>query len=207
MRNGIALFTFSVLLASCGKNADQSRTQFALWQDKGTNRDESAALQAYLSKQGVGNVIPLHQLLRSDTKWRVCGAEPFDVPPETLWPNMIPTLRLIHDEVEPLVGPVEAQSVFRAPAINRCIRGASRSYHLKFHAIDMRPTNGTTRQQLIEKLCALHARKGKILNMGLGIYSGTRFHIDTAGYRRWGADHRAESSPCTSFVAPQRKNR
>ena len=114
---------------------------------------------------------------------------------------------VIREEVQPILGPIEALSVYRGPAINRCIKGASRSFHLRFRAIDMRPTTGASRAELIEKLCALHARKGKALDMGLGIYKGTRFHIDTAGYRRWGHDHTASSSPCASFVAPQRKNR
>jgi uncharacterized protein YcbK (DUF882 family) len=109
---------------------------------------------------------------------------------------MVPTLTAIRDEVVPLVGPVEAQSVFRGPDINRCIKGASESTHLRFHAMDMRPTKPMTRAELIDKLCKLHGEKGKALNMGIGIYRGTRFHIDTAGYRRWGHDHRAATSPC-----------
>jgi uncharacterized protein YcbK (DUF882 family) len=135
----------------------------------------------------------------------MCGADPFAVPPKEQWPHIIPTLKVIRDEVQPLVGPVEALSVFRGVAINRCIKGASQSMHLRFHAIDMRPVRAVTRAQLIQKLCKLHAEKGKALNIGLGIYRGTRFHIDTAGYRRWGQDHHAASSPCTRFVALQRK--
>jgi uncharacterized protein YcbK (DUF882 family) len=207
MRNGAATILAVILLGGCGiaKPPDNS-AQFAEWQRLDRNQTEALALQDFLARNDVGNVLPLRQLLRSDTDWRWCGAEPFDVPPKPLWPNMVPTLKLIRDEVQPLVGPVEALSVFRGKAINTCIGGASQSQHMRFYAIDMRPTNGTTRKQLIEKLCALHARKGKALNMGLGIYKGTRFHIDTAGFRRWGHDHHAASSPCTSFVAPQRKS-
>jgi Peptidase M15 len=191
-----------ILLASLTACDEREPDRFAKWQKTGTNNADAAALQRYLNDQRVGNVIPLHQLLRSDTKWRLCGADAFDVPPKSLWPNMVPTLRLIRDEVEPMIGPVEAQSVFRSPAINRCIRGASQSYHLRFHAIDMRPDKGVTRTELIKKLCKLHAARGKALNMGLGIYSGTRFHIDTAGYRRWGHDHRAGTSPCIAIKPP-----
>ena len=184
-----------------------SENKFAKWQAIGGNRKEANLLEQYLKAQNVDGIVPLDQLLRSDTKWSQCNAEPFDVPPKAYWPEMIATLKLIRDDVLPLIGSVEAVSVFRSPDINRCIKGASRSYHLKFRAIDMIPAKGVTRADLIEKLCALHARKGRALNMGLGIYNGARFHIDTAGYRQWGHDHHAISSPCASFVAPQRKNR
>jgi hypothetical protein len=180
--------------SSSGENRDANR--FAKWQQYGTHKAQAAALQSYLTQNGVGNVLPIRQLLRSDTQWRKCGAEPFAVPPKDQWSHIIPTLKVIRDAVQPLLGPVEALSVFRGPAINRCIRGASQSMHLRFHAIDMRPVRAVTRAQLIQKLCKLHAEKGKVLNMGLGIYRGTRFHIDTAGYRRWGQDHHAASSPC-----------
>jgi hypothetical protein len=192
------------LLWSCGQRSENG---FAKWQAVDGNQQATKRLQQFLMAEKVGDIIPLYQLLRSDTLWLRCRAEPFAIPPMANWPDMVPTLRLIRDEVKPLIGPVEAMSVFRSPAINRCIKGASRSYHLQFRAIDMRPVKNVSRAQLIEKLCALHARKGKALNMGLGIYKGTRFHIDTAGYRRWGHDHHAISSPCASFVAPQRKKR
>jgi hypothetical protein len=194
----------ALLLGSCARTETKLYDQ---WLQQSEHRAAQDALAAYLSGQGVGNVIPLRQLLRSDTQWRKCGAEPFAVPPDALWPHIVPTLKLIRDEVVPIIGPVEAQSVFRGPAINRCIKGASRSFHLRFHAIDMRPVKSVPRGQLILRLCKLHAEKGKSLSMGLGIYRGTRFHIDTAGYRKWGQDHRAASSPCTGFVAPQRNSR
>jgi Peptidase M15 len=156
-----------------------------------------------LRREGVDHIIPLHQLLRSDVKWEKCGAEPFSVPPRKLWLNIVPTLRTIRDDVVPRVGPVEALSVFRTNQINKCIRGAHKSYHMRFHAIDMQPTNSIPRDEMVSKLCGLHRRKGNALQIGLGIYGGKRFHIDTAGYRAWGHDHKAASSPCRSIVAPQ----
>ncbi len=186
------------LLTACDKTPRQQETaRFAKWQQIASNKTDAAALQSFLNAKGVGTVIPLPQLLRSDTQWKKCGAAPFAVPPKAIWPHIVPTLKLIRSEVEPLIGRIEAQSVFRGPDINRCVKGASQSFHLRFHAIDMRPAKGVTRAELIQKLCVLHARKGEALNMGLGIYRGTRFHIDTAGYRRWGQDHKAASSPCS----------
>jgi Peptidase M15 len=195
----------SFLSACSSRDENHDSARYARWQQSGTHNAQAVALQSYLTQHGVGKVLPLRQLLRSDTQWWMCGAEPFAVPPKDQWPHIISTLKVIRDDVQPLMGPVEALSVFRGPAINRCIKGASQSTHLRFHAIDMRPTRPFTRAQLILKLCTLHAEKGKVLNMGLGIYRGNRFHIDTAGYRRWGQDHHSASSPCTRFVALQRK--
>jgi hypothetical protein len=193
----------SLLAASCDRSENHDAARFAQWKQKGANAANAAALQSYLDGKGVGKVIPLRQLLRSDTKWRLCGAEPFAVPPRKLWPNMIPTLILLRYEVQPLTDKVEAQSVFRSAKINSCVKGASQSFHLRFYAMDLKPARGVTRRMLIAKLCKLHREQGSKLNMGLGIYSGTRFHIDTAGYRGWGHDHRAKTFPCHN-VAPQR---
>ena len=114
---------------------------------------------------------------------------------------------MLRDEVIPLTGPVTVQSAYRGASINRCIKGASRSFHLSFHALDLRPLGDVPRAQLIERLCALHRKKGVGLQMGLGIYRGTRFHIDAAGFRGWGHNYRSDSFPCRSFVASQRNIR
>jgi hypothetical protein len=192
------VLTIVLALTACSPSGPDGETEiFNTWSATPIHAADVKALSKYLESKDVGDVIPLRQLLRSDTNWRKCAAEPFTVPPKASWPNMLSTLKLLRNEVIPLIGPVEALSVFRGANINTCIGGANRSQHMRFYAIDMRPTNGTTREQLIAKLCTLHARKGKALNMGLGIYKGTRFHIDTAGYRSWGHDHRAATSPCT----------
>lgn len=203
-RQWCILLTLPLVLAACAQPTVQDRSaQYQAWLAKGDNRAQANALAAYLGQQGVGDVSPLDQLLRSDTNWRRCKAEPFAVPPRRYWPNMVPTLKLIRAEIIPLVGSVEAQSVYRGAAINRCIKGASQSFHLRFYAIDMTPAAGVSRAQLISKLCKLHRDKGARLNMGLGIYTGTRFHIDAAGYRGWGHDFRGRTFPCHN-VAPQR---
>jgi uncharacterized protein YcbK (DUF882 family) len=205
MRQFVLIVVSMVLLTSCDpprENTDAD--QFAEWQQKNRNAAKAESLKSYLDMHGVGQIIPIRQLLRSDTNWRRCKAEPFSVPPRKYWPNMIATLRLIRDEIVPLIGPVEAQSVYREPEINACIKGASRSFHLQFHAIDLRPEAATTRAHLMAKLCRLHSKKGARLNMGLGIYKATRFHIDAAGFRGWGQDYRTASFPCRHNVAPQR---
>lgn len=193
------LVVISTILSSCDReDARPDIADYQVWIAKRDHERMARKLETYLNQQGVGGIFPLQQLLRSDTGWKKCGAEPFAVPPETMWPNIVPTLRIIRDKVVPRLGVVEALSVFRSPEINRCIKGASQSYHMQFRAIDMRPAASVTREQLILKMCSLQYREGRALNMGLGIYGGTRFHVDAAGYRRWGDDHHSESSPCRS---------
>jgi hypothetical protein len=169
---------------------------FAAWR-MGAAKVEVAAIEAYLEREGVGDVLPIADLLRSDARWRRCpAAEPFAVPPRHLWPAMVPTLRYIRDQLVPAVGPVHIVSGYRDPVANGCFKGAKESRHLRFAALDLMPERALTRAQLIAALCPLHARTGQRFAVGLGIYNVTRFHIDTAGYRRWGADYRATSSPC-----------
>ncbi|MGZ8997845.1 MAG: hypothetical protein ACXW2T_03210, partial [Allosphingosinicella sp.] len=129
--------------------------------------------------------------------WRECGGHPFEVPPASFWPDMVKTLRFIRDHVRPAVGPVEAVSGYRNPALNACARGSQRSAHLDFFAIDLVPRHPLTRRQLFERICLTHSARGREANVGLGFYSFTRFHIDTRGFRRWGsAGPEGNESPC-----------
>lgn len=169
---------------------------FAEWRS-GAVRADVAAIEAYLEREGVGDVLPIADILRSDARWRRCVAlEPFVVPPRHLWPAMVPTLRYVRDHVVPAVGPVRVVSGYRDPVANGCFRGAKASRHLRFAALDLMPERSLQREELIGALCPLHARTGSRFAIGLGIYNVTRFHIDTAGYRRWGADYRGATSPC-----------
>ncbi len=175
---------------------------FAAWR-LGAAKDDVAAIEAYLTQEGVADILPLADILRSDARWRTCKAgQPFAVPPQGLWPAMVPTLRYIRDELVPVTGPVRVVSGYRDPVSNACFRGASASRHLRFAALDLTPVEPLSRAELIAKLCPLHARTGARFDVGLGIYTITRFHIDTAGYRRWGADYHAASSPCLTTHPP-----
>jgi hypothetical protein len=163
---------------------------------RGSTAAEVAAFDAFLMREGVGDIVPLAELLRSDARWRRCDLPPFAVPPRARWKEIVPTLRYVRDHVEPAVGPVRAVSAYRDPAANRCFGGASASRHMRFAALDLEPVQPLARSVLVKRLCQLHARSGRRLAVGLGIYKGQRFHIDTSGYRRWGSDFRAATSPC-----------
>ena len=149
----------------------------------------------YLTQWGVSGIVPTWQLLRTATSWQRCGGAPFEVPPIAEWPHIVQTLRYINDYVIPTVGPVEAVSAYRNPTLNVCAGGAPESAHKHYSAVDLVPLRQTTREELMRKLCAVHARRGTDYQVGLGFYAFLRFHVDTTKYRRWGADPNVASCP------------
>ena len=162
-------------------------------------------LQAFLQAEGVGNVVPVWQLTRVDAFYAArCGIVPFALPPEDLWDNIVAPLRSVERHVVPAVGPVQVLSSYRTPEVNACARGASRSRHLDFAALDLATQDRQRGEDLYRTLCAMHAEEGRAARMGLGAYfdpdepsfGGGRFHIDAGGYRSWGRGYSAASSPC-----------
>jgi hypothetical protein len=139
-------------------------------------------------------------LLRTATDWQKCAAQPFEVPPETLWPNMVETLAYVRAHVVPVIGPVEPVSVYRNPTLNACAHGAPASAHAQFYAMDLVPLRPTGREGLIRGLCAIHLWRGTGYDVGLGFYKGLRFHVDSKKFRKWGGDGRGENSPCTAVI-------
>ncbi|WP_310468017.1 D-Ala-D-Ala carboxypeptidase family metallohydrolase [Sphingomonas sp.] len=149
----------------------------------------------YLVTWGVGGIVPTWQLLRTASSWQRCGAQPYEVPPVSEWPNVVQTLRYIRDYVVPAVGPVEPVSAYRNPVLNFCAGGAPESAHKHYSAIDLVPLRPITRPDLIRTLCRAHGRRGLDYGVGLGFYAYLRFHVDTTKYRRWGADSGSSSCP------------
>jgi uncharacterized protein YggT (Ycf19 family) len=156
-----------------------------------------AALEAFLTQQGVAHVVPTWQLIRTATSWRACG-DPFAVPERALWPNMVPALRFVRERIVPAIGPVEPVAVYRDAAMNACAGGARASAHRSFHALDLIPARPLSLADLTAALCPIHAAHGPRARIGLGFYAGRRFHVDARGFRSWGPDQRGRSSPCRS---------
>ena len=130
-------------------------------------------------------VVPIHQLLRSASDWRQCRADAFAVPPLSHWADVRSTLRLLDLlRDERILGPFEVVSAYRDPQLNRCAGGAPNSAHMRAFAVDLLLSEAGDTQAL----CGFWQRYGKVWNMGLGRYPSGRIHIDTAGYRTWGAD-------------------
>ena len=199
----ITLIATAALLAAAPLRAQelpvgQSEADYQAWLAANPgNRGQVLSFEAWQQAAGVDHVLPAWQLVRTASMWRECNAQPFEVPPFRLWPGMVRTLRFIRDHVVPAVGPVEAVSGYRNPALNACARGSERSAHLDFFALDLIPLRPTTRRQLFERICPMHRSDGPAAGVGLGFYTFTRFHIDTRSFRRWGsAGPAANESPC-----------
>ena len=156
----------------------------------------------YLASHQVAGILPTWQLLRTATSWQECGGQPFEVPPAEEWPNMVQTLRYVHDYVVPAVGPVEAVSVYRNPILNQCAGGAPESAHKLDSAIDLVPLRPIDRITLMRTLCGIHTEHGAPYNTGLGFYAFLRFHVDSTKFRRWNMDP-AVAAECPPIVHPE----
>ena len=53
---------------------------------------------------------------------------------------------------------------------------------------------------LIRSVCEAHARDGQTYDVGLGFYTGRRFHVDSSGFRKWGANGKGATSPCVNYA-------
>ncbi|HEY8592610.1 MAG TPA: hypothetical protein VIL42_07065 [Sphingomicrobium sp.] len=157
------------------------------------------AFNDYLSASRVAGILPTWQLLRTATSWRDCGAQPFEVPPSSEWPNIVNTLRYVRDFVVPAIGPVEAVSVYRNPQLNVCAGGAVESAHKLDSAIDMVPLRPIQRVTLMRALCSDHNKHGSRYRAGLGFYAFVRFHVDSTKFRRWNMDP-AVAAECPPIV-------
>ncbi|MEZ9863792.1 D-Ala-D-Ala carboxypeptidase family metallohydrolase [Vibrio breoganii] len=129
--------------------------------------------------------MPLHLILLQGTNWAMNGTSVFTVPDQKRVPNMVRTVKFIQEHVEPVLGPLVPVSGDRTLYYNQTSGGATKSQHLNFCALDLVPINDITREELHKKLWSIYKSVGKENKMGMGLYSGVRFHIDTCGYRNW----------------------
>lgn len=180
-----------------GQDADG----YAAWIREAPYRaDWVAILDNYLRGAGVADVVPTWQLLRTASDWRKCNDSAFELPPSVYWANIVNTLRYARDYVVPAVGQVEAVSVYRNPELNACAGGSARSAHRSMFAVDLVPRYPYERNELMRRLCIVHADRGRIYNIGFGFYQGIRFHIDDAGYRIWGVTEAEGGWACAAAL-------
>ena len=201
------------LTMACERNAKPdpySEASFRQWLAAEGGRAASfERFESFLAGQGVADVVPVWQLLRTDANYAArCGIGAFEMPPEDKWPAIVPTLRLVEREVIPVVGRVEVFASNRSDELNDCVNGAKRSRHLAFAAVDLVAPDRTDRRQLFADLCAMHTRVGASTRMGLGAYFDParpiasrhgRFHIDASGYRTWGFGFTRATSYCVTM--------
>ncbi len=160
--------------------------------------------EVFLEKNGVGNIIPSFELMRTARDWQKCGREQYMVPSRELWANQIPTLRVFKYLIAAnVLTDFSVTSVYRDLPLNQCAGGASSSRHLYNSAIDFRigpeypqPEDYAYIENSKFKLCQFWSQHGQSLNMGLGLYASGQIHIDTQGYRTWGPDLSSRSSMC-----------
>ena len=184
---------------------------YRMWLNNSTNQQQVKSYTSFLESKGLAGYVPDHEFFQSARDWEKCGAAEFEIPPTELWSNIVPTLqimKLLVDDKE--INDVTVTSVYRNFSLNRCAKGADTSRHVFNTAIDFRigseVPNTLEAMQIVEtkkRLCTFWLEKGEALNMGLGVYSSGQIHIDSAGYRTWGPDHRSKSSPCLSPFNPK----
>lgn len=163
-------------------------------------RAQLLAFKSFLEMEHVDEIVPLWQLTRTASMWRECGGPRFEVAPFGEWQHIATTLRFVRAHVQPVVGEVEVVSGYRNAELNQCAGGARESAHRHFYAIDMVPLRPLTRTALIRSMCAIHEFRGRQYDIGLGFYTGLRFHLDSKGFRRWGPDGTGATSPCVTGV-------
>ena len=177
---------------------------FNTWLNSSSYRKQQVSrYQQYLSERiGANNVPPLDQLLTTARSWEKCGFEPYQLPPEYLWDNVVPTLRLYSTLKQQGILPpsTEIRSVYRSPALNACAGGADSSKHMSAGAMDIWvPEYENSPWQLgrvQDGLCEFWQYQGESHNFGLGLYSTGAIHLDTQGYRKWGFNFAVNSSTC-----------
>lgn len=185
-----------LLLLACR----DTRSRFEVW--RASQAAETAAYLQFLAAQGVGDVVPADQLLRSGRRWRACKAQEFVVPPRAHWPRIVPVLRLLSLlRKDGLLGRVEIASTYRSAGFNRCEGGSTGSHHMENAAIDLDIDGDALR---MARLCEAWRRRGPALRWGLGFYQTGRIHLDTRGFRTWGSDHHTGTSLCIANQKPRR---
>ncbi len=99
-------------------------------------------------------------------------------PPRNLWPKIDLTAQVL-DRVRELVGaPIMTLSVYRSPAYNKKIGGATHSEHMDFTAIDfqVKASSGPAEWAGVVR----QLRQSGMFKGGIGVYSSF-VHVDTRG--------------------------
>lgn len=177
----------------------QGRADYLAWLAREpAARAQVLSFKTYLQMEKVENVVPTWQLVRTASMWRNCSGPRFEVAPVAEWQHISQTLGYVKKHVQPVIGEVEAVSGYRNEGLNQCSGGAKASAHRHFYALDLVPVRPVSRGSMVRSLCAIHDFRGAEYDVGLGFYSGNRFHVDSKGFRRWGPDGRGATSPCVT---------
>jgi hypothetical protein len=185
----------SVSAAACVEkkgciDSRETRTpvSYEVWlNEKTQNAADVEAYATRLKAAGVGDLIPLHLLLRTASSWQACGAQPYAVPSLDLQPRSVKTLQLLAVlKRRELLPTGDVASAYRAPQLNECACGACDSQHLYGAAIDFYPSAAFGKTK-VKRLCDFWRGEGRAWKMGISQYAKSkRIHIDTGyKYRTW----------------------
>lgn len=100
-------------------------------------------------------------------------------PPADLWKNIDSTARVIDELRHQLQATIILTSVYRSPAYNQAVGGASNSLHMSFNAIDFVVRGITTGPQDWANLLR-QMRSANKFSGGVGVYPSF-VHVDTRG--------------------------
>ncbi len=107
------------------------------WMSVGDTLARVREYEVFLERNGVGNIIPSFELLRTARDWQKCGRSQYMIPNRELWKNQIATLKVFKYLVAAKVlTDFEVTSVYRDLPLNQCAGGANSSRHLFNSAID-----------------------------------------------------------------------
>lgn len=108
------------------------------------------------------------------------------VPPESLWPNIVPTILVLDELRHRLKASITLTSTYRRPAYNAAVGGEANSFHMQFKAIDFTCAKGKPKDwaRELRKLRGTASFQGNdnsgwfTFHGGIGTYP-TFVHVDT----------------------------
>ena len=188
----ICALVLAIMLAVAWRRHQGEAITYANWLSN--TGDQVTRYQAFLRSHKVDDVLPMEQLLISTREPGKCPSLRYDVPPQSIWQAIVPTLQLIQIlKMQGLVRPRAATSGYRSTVANECSGGARASIHMRNNAIDL---DLIPSPDGVNALCTYWRSEGAKHTFGLGFYNPEAIHIDTAGHRTWGNDFTAGTSLC-----------
>lgn len=104
------------------------------------------------------------------------------MPDKSLWKNIVATVKALDDLREHLGQPITLNSVYRSPAYNKSVGGATFSNHMWFCAIDWTLTDPKRITvafcEEVDKFLEARIKGGINKRAGRGFYPGRFIHID-----------------------------
>lgn len=104
-------------------------------------------------------------------------------PPSELYPNVVELVNVLERIRKELGAPVQLLSVYRSPAYNRHVGGASSSRHMQFDAADFCVPGGSAGGSARWSEVTKRLRDAGAFKGGIGVYR-TFVHVDTRGKNR-----------------------